>query len=72
MDVYDPWARADEVRAEYKIGMIKDIRNRKYDAIVLAVAHDAFRSLDIASLKKKKSVVYDVKGFFEFATDGRL
>ncbi|OGM05120.1 MAG: Vi polysaccharide biosynthesis protein VipA/TviB [Candidatus Wallbacteria bacterium GWC2_49_35] len=72
MDVYDPWARSDEVRAEYKISMIKDIRNRKYDAIVLAVAHDAFRSIDIASLKKKKSVVYDVKGFFEFATDGRL
>lgn len=72
MDVYDPWARADEVRGEYKISMIKDIRGRKYDAIVLAVAHDAFKSIDIAPLKKKNSIVYDVKGFFDFDTDGRL
>lgn len=72
IDVYDPWARADEVREEYKISMIKEIKSIKYDAIVLAVAHDSFRSLDIASLKKKKSVVYDVKGFLNFTADGRL
>lgn len=72
MDVYDPWACGREVRAEYGIDLINDLKGRRYDAIVLAVAHEAFRVLDLASLRKRNSVVYDVKGFLECETDGRL
>ncbi len=70
--VFDPWADAAEVCAEYGVKLVKDIKNQKYDAIVLAVAHEAFAALDIESLKKKKSVIYDVKGFLTIAVDGRL
>ena len=46
----------------------------KYDAVVLAVAHEVFESVDVSSLKRTvDSVVYDVKGFLDRAlVDGRL
>lgn len=72
ISVFDPWADASEVYAEYRVKLIKDVKNQKFDAVVLAVAHDAFAALDISSLRKKKSVVYDVKGFLNIAVDGRL
>jgi UDP-N-acetyl-D-galactosamine dehydrogenase len=43
-----------------------------YDAIVLGVAHTAFSSLNLASLQKEKSVVYDVKGVLLQEVDGKL
>ena len=72
ISVFDPWADASEVYAEYRVKLIKDVKNQKFDAVVLAVAHDAFAALNISSLRKKKSVVYDVKGFLNIAVDGRL
>ena len=42
-------------------------------AVVLAVAHDEFKSLDISSLTNGKKVVYDVKGMMsEDVVDGKL
>jgi UDP-N-acetyl-D-galactosamine dehydrogenase len=61
VDVYDPWANADEVLHEYGINICKQqpvLQN--YTAIVLAVAHDQFIKLDIN--KSQKQVVFDVKG----------
>ncbi|MBF8457270.1 nucleotide sugar dehydrogenase [Kaistella sp. G5-32] len=43
----------------------------KFDAIVLAVAHDQFLELDLESLKKEIAIVYDVKGMLQNA-DARL
>ncbi|MCK4569895.1 MAG: Vi polysaccharide biosynthesis UDP-N-acetylglucosamine C-6 dehydrogenase TviB [Bacteroidales bacterium] len=65
VNTYDPWADADEVKKEYGIGLVNDEQlktNGSYDAIVLAVAHDSFKNIDIQSLKKDKTIVYDVKG----------
>jgi len=65
LTVLDPWANPDEVMKEYGIYSIKKLPNKKkYDAIVLAVAHDQFKDLDINSLKKENSVMYDVKNLF--------
>ena len=61
--VYDPWARAEEVRDEYGIELTGSLsKGRKYDVIVLAVAHKEFLELDIPSLVSENHVVYDVKG----------
>ncbi len=60
--VYDPWANVEEVKKEYGLESTQELPNEKYDAIVLTVAHDEYKELDIVSLKKKESVVYDVKG----------
>ena len=44
-----------------------------YDAVVLAVAHDAFRELDVAALKGENGVIFDVKALLDKKiVDGRL
>ena len=43
VDVYDPFANEEEVFDEYKIKLVNKID--KYDAIILAVAHDSFLKL---------------------------
>lgn len=72
-DVYDPWADADEVLHEYGIVSYNVLPDRKYDAIILTVEHKTFRTLQLESLRKEISVVYDVKGFLnKEQVDGRL
>lgn len=63
VSIYDPWARAEEVYNEYGLDLTDSLSGeKKYDAVVLAVAHDEFLKLDIPSLVKENHVVYDVKG----------
>jgi UDP-N-acetyl-D-galactosamine dehydrogenase len=63
VDVYDCEADPSEVKEEYAIHLIDEIKE-KYDGILLAVSHNKFSMLDIESLKKdSKSIVYDLKGF---------
>ena len=59
--IYDPWANAEEVKHEYGLDSISDLPSKKFDAVVLTVAHNEFENLDFSSLKKEKAVVYDVK-----------
>ncbi len=73
VDVYDPWASKEEVNHEYGIEVMNELPNKKYDAIVLTVAHNEFREIEINSLQEQDSVLYDVKGFFEKSmVDARL
>lgn len=63
VSVYDPWARAEEVQNEYGLELEASLSaGKKYDVIVLAVAHKEFLELDIPSLVKENHVIYDVKG----------
>lgn len=69
VDVYDPWANPKEVKLEYQIQLTEKLSNKKYNAIVLVVAHTEFKNLDIHKLMKSKtSIVYDVKGFLTNST----
>ena len=73
--VLDPWADAQEVNEKYGIKITKNAtQNTGYDAIVLCVAHDDFRNLELREmLKPSGGIVYDVKGFMpQDAVDGRL
>ncbi len=75
VDVVDPWALSDDVKHEYGFPLVavEKLKPASYDAVVLAVAHEKFRSLDVAKLKKENNVVYDVKSFLDPLTvDGRL
>ena len=76
VDVYDPWVNEDEAFDEYNINLISQPSNRKYDAIVLAVAHDAFKefsSNEIAAFGKDNHVIYDIKYLLSAdEVDGRL
>ena len=64
VEVHDPWADAIEVKHEYNLDLIKE-PSQKYDAIVLAVSHREFDSLDFENLKHEKTVIYDIKGKFD-------
>ena len=49
------------------------LSDQKYDAVILAVAHNQFTNIDIASITKNEHVLFDVKGFLEKEiVDGRL
>lgn len=69
VDVYDPVADPEEVRHEYGIDLItkKDLFEYPYEGIMVAVAHDEFRSLELEKIKGKDCVVYDVKNVYENA-----
>ena len=60
--MYDPWADVESVRCEYGINVVSDLPKEKFDAVILAVAHKEFLSLDVRCLVKEVGVVYDVKG----------
>lgn len=61
--IYDPFANKEEVLREYNLTATNVLPTTKFDAIVLTVAHDAFRDLELENLKKEDAVVYDVKSF---------
>ena len=74
--VADPWADARQVQEKYGIKIIGDISQccDSFDAVVLCVAHSAFKDLDVrAMLNEHGGIVYDVKGFLpKDVADGRL
>lgn len=74
VSIYDPLAEPQEVLREYGIHCHnKKIENIKFDAVIAAVPHTEFRTLDIRSLCKEMAVVYDIKGMVPFEiSDGRL
>ena len=76
VDVYDPWVNKKLVAAKYKIETIDKPIKDKYDAIVIAVAHDEFKSLtedQIRTYGKDNHVLYDIKYLFKASeSDGRL
>lgn len=71
--IYDPWTYPDIVKHEYGIEVINELPQERFDAVVLAVAHQKFIDINIKRLSKVRSVVFDIKGFLskEFI-DGRL
>ncbi|MEE1226680.1 MAG: nucleotide sugar dehydrogenase [Bacteroidales bacterium] len=72
--IYDPWADKAEVQHEYQIEISNTLdTTKKYDAIILGVAHKEFLEIDIPSLLSENGVVYDVKGILDRnIIDGRL
>ncbi|WP_159022654.1 nucleotide sugar dehydrogenase [Formosa sp. L2A11] len=62
VDVYDPWANASEVKREFNIDLVKDLKEGAYQSVVLAVSHKEFLSLDVEKLKTDNGIIYDVKG----------
>ena len=61
VSVYDPWVDASAVQHEYGIEINTSLPMRRYDAVILAVAHDEFRTIDYSSITTPNHVIYDVK-----------
>ena len=60
VDVFDPYASQEQVFNDYKIKLVNKLK--KYELIILAVAHSDFKKLKINELKSsERSVVFDLK-----------
>lgn len=70
--IFDPWAKPSEVEQEYKLATTRVVPKTTFDALVLAVAHNEFKGINLSELKNAKSVVFDVKGVLNEHVDGRL
>lgn len=71
--IYDPWANIDIAFHEYGINIINNLPTTKFKAIILAVAHDLFKDIDIEKLTNGESAIFDVKGFLhDSQIDARL
>ena len=73
VDVYDPHAGKHEVKEEYGIDLVTGL-TYKYDAIILAVAHNEFFAIDYNNLSNTdKTVIFDTKSFLDRSiVDARL
>jgi UDP-N-acetyl-D-galactosamine dehydrogenase len=74
VDIYDPWAIAEEVKHEYGVDIISELdENKKYQAVLLAVAHDEFQTFDFEKHFSAGAVVFDAKAVVDRRwVDGRL
>lgn len=71
--IYDPWANSSVAMHEYGLEITNELPTNKYDAVIMAVAHNELKSVDVKQLVKDNAVVYDVKGILpKEMVDGRL
>ncbi|MHB1108033.1 MAG: nucleotide sugar dehydrogenase, partial [Lutibacter sp.] len=80
--VYDPWANPVEVMREYGLTCHSELASpspsergsggEAFDAIVLAVSHKEFLSMDLYKYLNKNGVIYDVKGVLKGKVHGKL
>ncbi len=60
--VHDPWANV--IHAKHQYGIIcenGESKTKRYDGILLAVAHHEFKNIELKSLCNENAVVYDIK-----------
>lgn len=72
VELYDPWVDSKEAQAEYGITLIEKPELKKYDAVIIAVAHDCFKEDGIAAVKsytKDENIIFDVKYLFSDQED---
>jgi UDP-N-acetyl-D-glucosamine/UDP-N-acetyl-D-galactosamine dehydrogenase len=74
VDIFDPWANKEEVNHEYGVDILNELKAealKDYSAIILAVAHKEFASLNLS--KSSNQVIFDVKGILgKEVSDARL
>ncbi|MBD5385821.1 nucleotide sugar dehydrogenase [bacterium] len=72
--IYDPWANPEAVKHEYELIVVNKLpENKKFDAAIMAVAHEKFHHLNINDYLKPIHVIFDVKAIYErTSVDGRL
>ena len=73
LTIYDPWVNPTVAMYEYGVVITNELPKEKFDAVILGVAHNEFKTLDVPVLGKENSVVYDVKWLLPTdQPDGRL
>ena len=76
VDIFDPWAAPEEIQREYGLAACRtfeSLQSGTYDAVVLAVAHREFATLEIKQFGRENAVYFDIKGQLpKEQVDGRL
>jgi UDP-N-acetyl-D-galactosamine dehydrogenase len=76
VDIFDPWVSREEAKNEYGIDLIEQLEPSSYDAIIVAVAHNEFKTMEVSyirSLTRNNGIIFDIKYIFpENEVDGRL
>ncbi len=73
VDVFDSVANKEQVKRDLDINLISDYTIKQYSAIILAVAHTDFKSINFKKIKSDRTVIFDVKSFIPpNCIDGRL
>ena len=65
VDVFDPEADPEVFLKEYGFDKLKEISNNEYEVVILAVAHDSFKTINPTDLIVKEGIVFDVKGLYK-------
>ncbi|MGJ7024632.1 nucleotide sugar dehydrogenase [Petrimonas sulfuriphila] len=66
VEIHDPWASSEEVYGEYGITLSSKYNKEKtYSAIILAVAHDEFKTINFEKHHKSGGVLFDVKAVID-------
>jgi UDP-N-acetyl-D-galactosamine dehydrogenase len=76
VEVYDPWVNPIAACKEYGVTMMQELKAGRYDAAVLAVAHNEFLAMGAEGIRaylKPDNVLFDVKSVLPAAeVSGRL
>ncbi len=62
--VWDPVADPEEVKKEYGVDLVKDVQNKTFDSVLLAVKHKQFLNMsrdDYNKLLSPDGLLYDIK-----------
>ena len=70
--IHDPYVKKEKLKENYDLEVTNYLPKTKFDCIVLAVAHERFKKIELNKLKKYNSVTYDIKGIFGNQADGGL
>jgi UDP-N-acetyl-D-galactosamine dehydrogenase len=68
VDIFDPWAKKEEVKKQHGIDLVElnlGGATNTYDAIILAVSHKEFTTMDIKKLMTPVTVVFDTKAVLD-------
>jgi UDP-N-acetyl-D-galactosamine dehydrogenase len=76
VDVHDPWVNKEDAARELDINLIENPQANYYDAIIIGVAHEQFKTMGIEAIRKlgkSNAIIYDVKYLYPAdQVDGRL
>jgi UDP-N-acetyl-D-galactosamine dehydrogenase len=67
VDIYDPWVDSQAAEEEYGLSLVSEAEAQAYDAVIIAVAHTAFKEMGLTKIRqlaRDRHVLFDVKYLF--------
>ena len=61
VDIYDPWANPADVLEEYGVKLLTSLDSKKFQGVIVAVAHNEFLSLEFKKFTTSNTVIFDTK-----------